>query len=99
MGSGFMYFAKVDYVSGIYVSLGFPVWVVYFNALAKIFGGIVILINAPTFLKEWAFAGYMYIIILALISHTVVSDGQHGGAVVALILWTLSYWQYKKKFC
>lgn len=98
IGSGLMYLANQDYVAGEYVKLGFPVWVMYFNAVAKILGGIVLLVQMPyAFLKEFAYAGYLYIGLLALISHLVIGDNMFGGSVVLLILWLLSYSQFRKR--
>ena len=90
MGSAVMYMLNQDFVAGEYQSMGFPVWVMYFNALCKVLGGIAILAPLNRSFKEFAYAGYLYILVLA--------DGKFGGAAVALVLWSLSYWQYRKQY-
>jgi hypothetical protein len=70
----------------------------YFNATAKLLGGAAILWpGCPRFLKEWAYAGYLYIILLATQAVLMTMPGFPWIMVVSLVIWGLSYWQYRKR--
>jgi len=86
-----MYLFKTDFVSTMYVSLGFPVYLLYINALAKFSGSVVLLMPRFTLLKEWTYAGFSFILTLAFIAHVMAGDGQWPGAVIGGILLATSY--------
>ena len=97
MGSGVIYLFNQEYVAGVYTGLGFPGYLLFFNATCKILGGIAILGKFHRHLKEWAYAGYFYIIILAILAHTMAADGQAGGAIAAFIFFVISYGTFRKR--
>lgn len=72
-------------------NLGFPTWIIYPLAVAKILGVIAITTRINSKLKEWAYAGFFFNFILALFAHLAISDGEHWGAVIALVLLIVSY--------
>lgn len=89
--SASMYFLKYEQVSEVFVQLGFPTFIIYPLAVAKLLGVIAILSRKSIFLKNLAYAGFFYDFVLAAGAHLAVGDGQAGGAVVALVLLGLSY--------
>ena len=97
MSSSVYYVLNLEMVTSDYQALGYPVYVMYFNGLAKLLGGIAILAPVHKSLKEFAYAGYLYILLLALFAHVTLKDGEHWGALMGLVLWSLSYWLWKKE--
>ncbi len=98
VGSGIMYFVKSEEIAQIFIQLQYPVYSMYFNAVAKILGGIAIVVPiVPRVLKEWAYAGYLFIILLALQAVVMTMPGVPWVMFVSILIWALSYWQFKKR--
>lgn len=91
-----MYFFNYEEVTATFLSLGFPGYIVYPLAIAKILGLVAIWTNKSYSLKEWAYAGFFFDFTLALSAHLVAGDGQFLPAIVALILLGASYYGWKK---
>lgn len=72
-------------------SLGFPTWIIYPLAIAKILGVIAITTRKSNKLKEWAYAGFFFNFLLAAVAHIKVGDGEFAPALVALVLLIVSY--------
>ena len=96
--SASMYIFNNEMVSQTFLSLGFPVYVIYPLAIAKILGLVAILSRKSNFLKEWAYAGFFFDFVLALSAHWVVNDGEFVPAFVAIVLLIISYRFDKKVF-
>jgi hypothetical protein len=96
--SASMYIFNYEMVSQIFISLGFPVYVIYPLAIAKILGLIAILSRKSNFLKELAYAGFFFDFVLALSAHWVANDGEFVPAFVAIVLLIISYIYDKKVF-
>lgn len=94
MGAG-NYLFNTEMVVGMFASLGFPSYLVYPMAIAKILAVITLWLPKLEKLKEWAYAGFFFNFLLAKIAHLAVADGHSLGAVIALILLLVSY-KYKK---
>ncbi|MCP4297158.1 MAG: hypothetical protein GY786_16270 [Proteobacteria bacterium] len=77
-------------VSDMFKSLGYPTHVIYPLAIAKILGITAILTKKSDLLKEWAYAGFFFELVLATMAHLNVADGGFGGALVALVLISIS---------
>ena len=87
--SAFNYFAQYDLISGFFQNLGFPTWLIYPLAVAKILGIIAILSRRSTLLKEWAYAGFFFDALLAFCAHQIAQDGAwlfSGVVLVALVI-------------
>lgn len=86
-----IYFFKHEDVSVMFTSFGYPTYIIYPYAIAKLLG-LIALWN-PNFkvLKEWAYAGFFFAFILAFFAHVMISDGEQAGALIALILLIISY--------
>jgi len=70
-----MYFFNTEMVKGFFGSLNFPTWVVIPLAILKVAGVIAILTDLSSVLREWAYAGFFYDVILATGAHY---DAGHG---------------------
>ena len=86
-----MYIFNHQAVTEIFEKLGYPAYIVYPLAIAKILGVTAILTNYSKTLKEWAYAGFFFDFILALSAHLAAGDGEFVPAIVALILLAVSY--------
>lgn len=91
-----MYFAKTEMVKGFFDALGYPSYLVYPLAIAKILGVIAVLSNKSKMLKEWAYAGFFFDAILAAVAHISIIDGGEITAIVAAILVIISRSFWKK---
>jgi len=86
--SATMYLTKYEMVVGFFEHLGFPVWIIYPLAFAKIAGVIAVLTNLNRTLKEWAYAGFFFDAVLAFSAHYIVDGSGYmmsGLAIVATI--------------
>ncbi|NJM52307.1 MAG: DoxX family protein [Blastocatellia bacterium] len=95
MLSAGMYFFKYEMVTQIFTQLGFPTYIVYPLAVAKILGLIAIWTNFSESLTEWAYAGFFFDFVLALSAHLNANDGGWLTAVIALVLLFASYFSGK----
>lgn len=82
-------------IAEFYGNMGYPTYLIYPLAIAKILGLVVIWGNFSRSLKEWAYAGFFFNALLAFFAHYMVSDGQHMGAVIAFVAVLLSYFMGK----
>lgn len=91
-----MYFFNHEMVAETFSKLGYPTYIIYPLAIAKILGLIAIWSKKSDTLKEWAYAGFFFDFVLALAAHLYIKDGEFGGALVAIILLLVSYVFEKK---
>ena len=96
-GSAVMYFTNSEQVAAAFTQLGYPVYTMYFNAVAKILGAIAILAPVPLFLKEWAYAGYLYIMLLALQAVVMSMPGIPWMMFGFIAIWAWAYIAYRKR--
>lgn len=88
--SASMYLFTNDVAVQAFTSLGFPTYIIYPLAIAKILAVVAILSRKSAFLKEWAYAGIFFDVILAFAAHIMVQDGQWLFALVGIILVVVS---------
>lgn len=81
-----------------FTQLGYPTYIIYPLAIAKILGLIAIWSNYSRTLKEWAYAGFLYDFTLALSAHINAGDGELAGPIIALALLAASYFSYRSYF-
>ena len=91
-----MYLFEYDDVSAMFSNFGYPTYIIYPYAVAKLLG--LFAIWNPNFkvIKEWAYAGFFFAFILAFFAHYMIADGGEMTAVVALVLLIVSYIFNKK---
>ena len=97
MSSG-MYLFQNEMIQQAYQSLGYPSYLIYPLVVAKLSAVAVLLTQKKSLIKEWAYAGLFFEFILAFFAHVMVNDGEHMGAVMAMLLLILSYIFGKKLF-
>ena len=93
-----MYIFNNAYVTEIFMNLGYPVYIIYPLAAAKILGIVAIITKKSKTLKEWAYAGFFFDFVLAFFAHIAISDGEFMGSLAAMVLLLTSYFFDKKLF-
>lgn len=88
--SASMYIFKNELAVQAFQSLGFPIYLIYPLAIVKILGVIAIWANVSKLLKEWAYAGFFFDAVLALMAHQHAQDGGTSFALIALIFLVIA---------
>ncbi|MEO9662360.1 MAG: DoxX family protein [Maribacter dokdonensis] len=94
--SASMYFFNHDYVKTAFQSLGYPTYLIYPYASAKLIGLFAIWNPKFYLIKEWAYAAFFFAVLLAFFAHIMVGDGEQTAAVIALLSLIISYIFSKK---
>jgi uncharacterized membrane protein len=78
----------------IIVHLGYPLYFLYIIGVWKILGVIAILIPGFKLIKEWAYAGFFFVMSGAVFSHIALEDSLNKAApaLVLLILIVVSWY-------
>ena len=85
------YIFNHEAIRAAFTGFGYPTYIIYPLAGAKILGIIAILTKKSALLKEWAYAGFFFNFVLAFFAHIMIGDGQSFGALLALVLLITSY--------
>lgn len=97
---GFTAYAQLTLpqVAASFAHLGYPDYFRVELALAKLLAIVVLLAPVPARMKEWAYAGFAFTLVSALIAHLAVGDGPTawGWAAGTSVLWTLSYTLWRR---
>ncbi len=96
--AAFNYVFNHDLIVDVFNKLGFPTYIIYPLAVAKLLGIIAILTKKSQGLKEWAYAGFFFNFVLAFSAHINARDGEFAPALVSLILLAFSYVLDKKLY-
>jgi uncharacterized membrane protein len=75
LGSGLAQIVHAKQMIDLVVPLGYPLYILYILGVWKILGVIAILVPGFKLLKEWAYAGFFFVMTGALISH--LASGDH----------------------
>ncbi|MEI9945263.1 MAG: DoxX family protein [Chitinophagaceae bacterium] len=74
LGSGLAQLFHAKAMVDLVVPLGYPLYFLYIIGVWKILGVITILVPGFKLLKEWAYAGFFFVMTGALISHLASGD-------------------------
>lgn len=91
-----MYFFNHTEVAGMFTNFGYPTYIIYPYAIAKLLGLVALWFVANKTIKEWAYAGFFFAFILAFFAHIMISDGEQMGAILAMVFLITSYITSKK---
>ena len=86
-----MYFFNHEEIVKAFISLGFPTYIIYPLAIAKLLGLFALWMLQKKVIVEWAYAGFLFNFILAFFAHYMINDGEQMGALMALLLLIVSY--------
>ncbi|WP_103864397.1 DoxX family protein [Aquimarina sp. I32.4] len=90
-----MYFFNTEMVHGFFKNFNYPTYIVIPLAIAKVLGVIAILTNKIKWIKEWAYAGFFFDLVLAILAHYYVGHPV-GLSAYAIIILIVSYTIGKK---
>ena len=91
-----MYFFNHAEVAKMFTNFGYPTYIIYPYAIAKLLGLVALWFVANKTIKEWAYAGFFFAFILAFFAHIMISDGEQMGAILAMVFLITSYITSKK---
>jgi uncharacterized membrane protein YphA (DoxX/SURF4 family) len=74
LGSGLAQIGHAKEMVDLVVPLGYPLYILYIIGVWKILGVIAILAPGFKLLKEWAYAGFFFVMTGALVSHLASGD-------------------------
>ena len=92
------YFFNHDMVKEMFEGLKFPIYLIYPLGIVKTLGIIAIWTNTSRLLKEWAYAGFVFNMLLAISAHLNANDGEFIASAVALVLVITSYIYNRKVY-
>jgi uncharacterized membrane protein len=87
LGSGIAQLLHVEEMNELISHVGYPLYFMYIIGTWKILGVIAILIPKFKLLKEWAYAGFFFLMTGALLSHLAMGDG--GNAIFGPLFQTV----------
>ena len=91
IGSVVFGLADLDASYSEYIHLGFSTWSFHVLTVAKVLGVIAITSNRSRTLKDFAFAGFLFDLLLALIGHLVIPEAKALLPAVCLVLWAWTF--------
>ncbi|MDX2007086.1 MAG: DoxX family protein [Meiothermus sp.] len=82
-----------------YTHLGFSsMWIVFFNGIGKVLGLLAIYQNKSRTLKDFAFAGFLFNLLLALSAHIAAWEADVVLPIVGLVLWAFAFTMYRRAY-
>jgi hypothetical protein len=90
---------RLPQVAQAFIHIGFPAYFRIELSWAKFAGLLALLVpRVPARIKEWAYAGFAFTLVSALIAHFSVGDGPAawGWAAGTAVLWALSYFFWRR---
>ena len=93
-----MYLFNHAQVAEMFTAFGYPTYIIYPLAVAKLAAVFVLVTQKQTVLKEWAYSALFFEFILAFFAHIMIGDGGQTAAFIAIILLAVSYIFGRKTF-
>jgi hypothetical protein len=90
---------RLPQLADVFTHLGFPAYFRIELSWAKLAGVAALLIPIiPARLKEWAYAGFAFTLVSALVAHLAVGDGieKWSWSVATGVLWGVSYFFFRR---
>jgi uncharacterized membrane protein len=97
LGSGLAQIAHAKEMVDLVVPLGYPLYILYIIGVWKILGVITILVPGFKILKEWAYAGFFFVMTGALISHLASTDYSLKGLIGPFMqtIFIITSWYFR----
>src|SRR5579864_772150 len=97
LGSGLAQIGHAKEMVDLVVPLGYPLYILYIIGVWKILGVIAILVPGFKLLKEWAYAGFFFVMTGALISHLASADYGLKGLIGPFMqtIFILTSWYFR----
>ena len=96
LSTGIVQLMKIEEEVASVHNLGYPAYLLPILGIWKLLGVITILIPKLPLLKEWAYAGFLFVMTGAIISHLIVGDEMITlfGPILLLLL-TITSWYFR----
>ena len=78
-----------------FIRLGYPTYIIYLLALAKLLGLAAVLSNRSYLLKNLAYAGFLYLLLLAVTAHLAVGEAPIPAALA--LVWLAGSFHFGRK--
>lgn len=96
VSTGIVQLIKVKEEAALFTRLGYPGYLLTIIGAWKMLGVIAILIPKFPLLKEWAYAGFFFVMSGAVVSHFAVGDsGKEFFGPVLLLVLTITSWHFR----
>lgn len=97
LGSGLAQIAHAQGMIDLVVPLGYPVYFLSIIGVWKVLGVIAILVPRFPLVKEWAYAGFFFVMTGALVSHLASGDHSLQGIIGPLMqtLFIILSWYFR----
>src|SRR5690242_2709808 len=94
LSTGIVQLIKMKEEVDMMIRLGYPLYFLTIIAVWKILGVIAILVPKFPILKEWAYAGFFFVMTGAVISHLAIGDEAKElfGPILLLVLTAVSWY-------
>ena len=94
VSTGIVQIIEMEEEVDVITNLGYPVYILTILGIWKILGVVAVLIPKFPLVKEWAYAGFVFIMSGALFSHIVVGDSAKAlfGPTLLLVLTVISWY-------
>ncbi len=89
--SAFMYFIRHEEISQQFEAAGYPAYLVYPLAIAKLLGVLAINYSLSKTITYLAYAGFFFNFLLAISAHIAMGDGDYWPAILAMVLLIVSF--------
>lgn len=93
-----MYIFNNEAIRALFIGFGYPTYIIYPLAVAKILAVTILLWQKRSIIKEWVYSALFFEFLLAFFAHLLIADGEHIGAVIALTLLMTSYFFGRKVY-
>ena len=92
-----MYLRNPEMIQGYFESKGFAAWIVIPLAIAKLLGVVAVVTDKSSLLREWAYAGFFFDVVLASSMHYITGDGLSWMSIggIGLVLLSRFFYQYR----
>ena len=94
VSTGIVQLLKMKDEAGMFTRLGYPLYLLTILAIWKFLGVVTVLLPKFPILKEWAYAGFFFVMSGALFSHFAVGDSakEFFGPSLLIILTIISWY-------
>ncbi len=92
-----MYFTNHELVASRIANLGYPTYIIYPLGILKLLGLMTIWISKSVVLKEWAYSGLLFVLVLGVSAHVSIQDNEYLPALMGLIFGLISYVFHRKE--
>ncbi len=80
-----------------FIRLGYPTYILYPLALAKLLGLAAVLSNRSYLLKNLAYAGFLYLLLLAVTAHLAAGEGPETIPAALALVWLAGSFHFGRK--